>query len=94
MNVFYSVTIGAKKKRLLVNANLHIDSGEMCAIMGPSGSGKSTLMDLIANRKKVGEWSGHILVNKFPRQRSFKRMMACMIYELFYWLIFEIIPFI
>ena len=49
----------------------------MCAIMGPSGSGKSTLMDLIANRKNIGDWSGHILVSKKPRQPSFKRMMSC-----------------
>ncbi|WP_207940266.1 hypothetical protein DOK78_002258 [Enterococcus sp. DIV2402] len=33
--------------QVLKDINLHIESGEMIAIMGPSGSGKSTLINLL-----------------------------------------------
>lgn len=36
----------------------------------------STLLDLIADRKLVGEWSGDILVNKQPRSFVFNRESA------------------
>jgi len=39
--------MGARELPVLKDINLHIESGEMVAIMGPSGSGKSTLMNII-----------------------------------------------
>jgi ABC-type multidrug transport system ATPase subunit len=38
--------------------------------------GKSTLLDLIADRKNVGTWTGKILVNQTPRSRHFNRISA------------------
>ena len=68
VDVSYSISLGRGKVRhLLRNVNLHLEPGEMCALMGPSGAGKSTLLDLIADRKKVGIWSGEILINQRPR---------------------------
>jgi ABC-type multidrug transport system ATPase subunit len=37
--------------------------GWMVAIMGPSGAGKSTMLDILANRKSVGDITGQISVN-------------------------------
>lgn len=39
-------------------------------------SGKSTLLDLIADRKHVGTWTGKILVNRTPRSTHFNRISA------------------
>lgn len=43
-NVSFSYPTG---DRVLENINLHVQAGEVLAIVGPSGSGKSTLVDLI-----------------------------------------------
>lgn len=48
----------------------------MCGILGPSGAGKTTLMDLLANRKMSGMWSGDILLDSRPRSRWFHRHSA------------------
>src|SRR6266542_6851724 len=39
--------LGATEVRALDGVTLHIDKGEMTAIMGPSGSGKSTLLAIL-----------------------------------------------
>lgn len=41
--------------------------------MGPSGAGKSTLMDILAQRKSMGNLSGFLLVNGQPATSAFIR---------------------
>ncbi len=46
-NISKIYKLGESEVRALDGVNLHIDKGEMLAIMGPSGSGKSTLMAIL-----------------------------------------------
>jgi putative ABC transport system ATP-binding protein len=48
---------GKRQVKALESIDLHIDRGEMLAIIGPSGSGKSTLLNLIGglDRPSTGE---------------------------------------
>ena len=39
--------MGEAKARVLDHINLHIEQGEITAIMGPSGSGKTTLLNIL-----------------------------------------------
>lgn len=39
--------MGEAKTRVLDHINLHIEQGEITAIMGPSGSGKTTLLNIL-----------------------------------------------
>ncbi|CAM9157731.1 unnamed protein product [Ectocarpus fasciculatus] len=75
-NLNYSVIVNKKTRQLLRDVTFHLEPGEMCALMGPSGAGKSTLLDMIADRKKIGMWSGQILINQRPRSLLFNRNSA------------------
>jgi ABC-type multidrug transport system ATPase subunit len=75
-NLNYTVIVNKKERKLLRDCSFHLEPGEMCALMGPSGAGKSTLLDMIADRKKIGLWSGQILINQRPRSLLFNRNSA------------------
>ena len=47
-----SVSFSYEKKKVLDNFSMHLEDGEILALMGPSGCGKSTLLSLIAGLKK------------------------------------------
>lgn len=44
--------------------------------MGPSGAGKTTLMDMLAQRKVIGNLSGQVLLGGRPVSSSFTRNTA------------------
>jgi len=46
-NITKSYQVGPSQLDVLTGVNLHIEEGELVAIMGKSGSGKSTLMNII-----------------------------------------------
>ncbi|ADU72524.1 amino acid ABC transporter ATP-binding protein [Pantoea sp. At-9b] len=51
-------------RQVLRGVDLHIESGEVVAIIGPSGSGKSTLIRLINQLENLSE--GEILIDNRP----------------------------
>jgi len=57
-NIYKSYPMGKRELTVLQGVNLHIEKGEMVAIMGPSGSGKSTLLNLIGllDRPTLGSY--------------------------------------
>ena len=54
---------GRNKLEVLKGINLHIESGELVALMGPSGCGKSTLLNIIGGLLEAD--SGSISLNEF-----------------------------
>jgi putative ABC transport system ATP-binding protein len=52
---------GKRNSKALDGLNLHIDDGDLVAIVGPSGSGKSTLLNLIGGLDRAS--SGSITID-------------------------------
>ena len=76
-NLSYGALRANKELKIILHRmSFSLESGDMCAICGPSGAGKSTLLDLIADRKKIGVYSGKVLVNNQPRGISFQQNTA------------------
>jgi len=46
-NITKVYPMGSRELTVLRGVNIHIDQGELVAIMGPSGSGKTTMLNLI-----------------------------------------------
>lgn len=54
-SLYKTFTLGDETITAVNNANLHIESGDMMAVIGPSGSGKSTLMNIIGLLDRADE---------------------------------------
>ena len=51
----------AEDKQILKGINLHVDAGEVHAIMGPNGSGKSTLARVLAGHPEYAVTEGQVI---------------------------------
>eukprot|EP00879_Flechtneria_rotunda_P017044 GHRR01017850.1.p1 GENE.GHRR01017850.1~~GHRR01017850.1.p1 ORF type:complete len:820 (+),score=223.92 GHRR01017850.1:95-2554(+) len=73
-----SCTYNAPAGKIVVLQDIwgHAAPGEMQALLGPSGAGKSTLMDILAQRKSMGNLNGFLLLNGRPATSSFIRKTA------------------
>jgi len=56
-----------KTRLLLDNVNIHVQAGQLLAVLGSSGSGKTTLLDVMAYRHEGGQITGDVLFNGEPR---------------------------
>ncbi|OQM34391.1 Fe-S cluster assembly ATPase SufC [bacterium endosymbiont of Pedicinus badii] len=64
MLMIKNLCVKVKKKKILENFSLHVNSGEVHAIMGPNGSGKSTFVETLAGNKNFFVEKGEILFRK------------------------------
>ncbi|KAH8689648.1 ABC drug exporter AtrF [Talaromyces proteolyticus] len=80
-NVEYTVPYGSGQRKLLNGVTGYAKPGVMIALMGASGAGKTTLLNTLAQRQKVGQVSGDMLVDgktlgpEFQRETGFCEQM-------------------
>ena len=58
-----NLQVKAEDKQILNGINLHVNAGEVHAIMGPNGSGKSTLSYALMGHQSYEITEGQILVD-------------------------------
>jgi len=60
-NLNVSYKNGDKYTKVIENANLSVEKGEICAVIGPSGGGKSTLLKTLAGI--IVDYDGEVLID-------------------------------
>jgi putative ABC transport system ATP-binding protein len=58
---------GPAEVQAIQNVDMHVDAGELVAVMGPSGSGKSTLLTIAGSLEEPS--SGQVLIDGAPLSR-------------------------
>src|SRR5271156_2155472 len=81
-----NLSVSIQDKPILLGLSLHVNAGEVAAIMGPNGSGKSTLAYVIAGKPDYEVTSGEILLDGEdlleldPNERALKGMFLAFQY--------------
>jgi len=71
-----NIATGYGKKQVLFDVTMHVNQGEIVAIIGPNGSGKSTLLKVVCGL--IPAWKGEILyqndrINGFSPAKNVSR---------------------
>ena len=70
-----NLQVSADGKEILKSLDLHVNAGEVHAIMGPNGSGKSTLARALSGHPEYVVTGGQVLFEgKDPREATYALM--------------------